>query len=206
MVNPDTEKQKEYKIQRLILVNVSPWFRKALTGDWQEAKQLRLEFEDVDAEVIKQFLHYLICGELRLPKYSPENELLPIRLWVFADKHLLPGLRNEAIEHLYNSLRKPDCWPIFPSTLTIAEALESCTPTSALYRFMVAILVSGVSSGPLHKEGDTFDYQIGEYSTKELKVLERFPGLMSEVLAETVLAQRQPFEFPTLSDLCVNEQ
>ncbi|KAK3700775.1 hypothetical protein LTR37_015747 [Vermiconidia calcicola] len=133
-------------IQRTLLTNASPWFAKALDERFAEGQSLTLRFPDTDPQVVEYFVYYLFHGRAPFQDYAIDVsnreeaqllQLLSLRLWVFADEHLLPALQNQAIRSLHY-LTFDLCSPR-PSTML--EALESSSPGSALRRFMMAELI-----------------------------------------------------------------
>ena len=187
---------KEYKIQRALLVNASIWFQKALTGKWEEGETLGLTFPDVDVNVIEQFLYFLVRGEVNLPPYDSHNEVLPVKLWIFADKYDLPTLQSQAMTRLY-ALYTPGCPnATYPSIQTIAEALSMSTQSSDLYRCMKAVLMTGLRSGIVETQGT--NKQMGNYMSEDVMMLEQFPGVMTDILRETFLFGPKLFGAPTL--------
>ena len=181
VVHPGLETQKEYKIQRALLVNASVSFEKALTGNWKEATELKLVLEDIDIEVVEQFLYFLIRGEVQLPPRNAQNELLAVRLWVFADKYFLPKLQNLVMRHLYWCHSPHITDSAYPSIRTITEALNTSMPGSALYKFMMSMLVTGL------REGNMYEGDMGQYTSDEIQLLERLPGVLTKVLKTVML-------------------
>jgi hypothetical protein len=173
-------------VQRTIIANASPWFKKALTGGWTESRALRLTFPETDCNIIKHFLYFLMHGETRLPQNNQDNELLPVKLWIFADEHLLPKLQNQVMKHLYHAHNPGSSSWSYPSTNTIAQALSLSTNNSALYKFMMSVLVSGLHDVSERSDGHGSKYFVGYYGSNDILVLEGIPGLMTEILKESL--------------------
>jgi hypothetical protein len=181
VVHQCLERQKEYKIQRDLLVNASVSFQKAPTRSWKEAAESRLALDDTEIEAIEQFLYFLIRGEVRLPLRSAQNELLPVRLWVFTVKHFLPKLQNLIMRHLYSSHSPSVVDSAYPQIQTITEELNTSVPDSALYKFMMWVLVTGL------RDGSLYEYDMGQDTSDEILLLERLPGVLTDVLKKVML-------------------
>lgn len=175
-------------MQKTLLINASPWFKEALTGTWTKTKRLILPFPEVGPDVIEQFLYYLFQGEARLPTHEYQSENLAIGLWVFADQHLLPKLQNQAMRHIYQYHNPVFATSEYLSTDTIAEALDTSAPDSALYKFMIWTIISGLCSVDGVGEETCSDYRMGQFWASDLITFDRIPGLMTEILRQFMMA------------------
>ena len=180
--------QKEYNVQRALLINSSARFKKALDGNWKEGKESRLQFPDTEIDVVEQFFCFLIRGEVQPPKHSPDTELLPVRLWAFADKYIPPKLQNQVIAHVHESYSirprsqsYPTRDPVYPPFHTIAEALEVSSPGSALFTLMVSYLVGGLCFGMFSSGEDP------KYTDDDLEIFERSSGRIAGIIKASVL-------------------
>ena len=75
----------------------------------------------------------------------------------------------------------------YPSTDTIAEALASSAPDSALHSFMMHILCHGMCYPKARYDRATSTYIMGHYISNDMSPLERVPGLMGQVLGKVLL-------------------
>ncbi|RMY32821.1 hypothetical protein D0866_06342 [Hortaea werneckii] len=94
------------RIQRTLLLNLSPWFKKALTSGFIEGQSLTLRFPGVPTDVVQTFVYWIFHGTIRCGDNSVQGEVLETcreqqalfaRLWTFGEEHLLPELQHAAI-------------------------------------------------------------------------------------------------------------
>lgn len=193
-------------MQKALLVNASRYFKIALTQGWLESKKTKLPLHEVELEVAEHFLYFLIRGEILLPAATTDNELLPVRLWVFADMIELPKLQNLAMRQLYKRMQPGLGGAKYPSTKTIAEALDRSMANSTLHKFMMSILLVGIHDGKTSKTATGSLPQLGRYTSKDLEVLERIPGLTTRLLYETQTPGKTNVRALALSELMVPEK
>jgi hypothetical protein len=160
---------------------------------------------EVDLNVVEQFLCFIIRGEIQLPNHDSENEILPVRLWVFADQNLMPKLQNQAMTYLFDTFGGGRWCTVYPLTQTIAEALVTSTPDSALYRFMFSRLLKGVHTGTVYQEGPEAVYHMGKYTSEDLAVFERIPKLLIRLMYESRLWNTNELKLHTLTEYSVRE-
>ena len=204
---------KQYKIQRTPSVNASPWFEKALSGNWAESNDKKVVFRDVDPTVMEYFLYYLMRGEIGITVQSQQNELLysqqdeltAVRLCVFADKHFLPKLQNHAMNYLHAVMGRTHNDRPYTCINTIAEALEASTPGSPLYRFKMAVLTTGLNNGSVYEDTRGSIIHMGKYTSEEVVVLERIPGVMTTLLFQSMLGGKSAPRRLRLEELLVEE-
>ncbi|KAI6907387.1 hypothetical protein KC318_g8969 [Hortaea werneckii] len=101
------------RIQRTLLLNLSPWFKKALTSGFIEGQSLTLRFPGVPTDVVQTFVYWIFHGTIRCGDNSVQGEVLETcreqqalfaRLWTFGEEHLLPELQHAAIRALSEQL------------------------------------------------------------------------------------------------------
>lgn len=178
--------EKSFKVQRTLLMFASNWFEEALDRLSEEGQPVVLRFPDTDPQVLEHFVYFLMRG--RILNYDsdwdePIDETLAVRIWVFADKHGLVKLQNQAMELLHDRFDLHD--DIFPEPETLCEALETSAPKSAMRKFMLAMMITGLqfwkACGGNELDGRTY---LG-YSPTEVQTVANANGVMIE-LAERI--------------------
>ncbi|SMY26662.1 unnamed protein product [Zymoseptoria tritici ST99CH_1A5] len=103
-----------HKVSKAMLCHASPYFVKALSGSFKQARERTLRLPGCDEDTFKLFIGYLANN--RLPDYtaayeasmSPGDETATdklhtsfqdqlINLWSLADAYLMPSLQNKAM-------------------------------------------------------------------------------------------------------------
>ncbi|RMY56276.1 hypothetical protein D0863_13032 [Hortaea werneckii] len=168
------------KIQRTLLLNLSPWFNKALTSGFIEGQSLTLRFPRVPSDVVQTFVYWIFHGTLRWDEKSPEGamlktheELLPLftRLWMFGEEHLLPELQRAAMCALHEELRH-----IYPAVKLLLEVYEGTAPDSPLRKLMAYEAASGWRHGGLsNSDGNAYGY-----SREDLDQMGAIPGFTAD--------------------------
>ncbi|KAI7378101.1 hypothetical protein KC336_g19446 [Hortaea werneckii] len=138
------------KIQRILLLNLSPWFKKALTSGFIEGQSLTLRFPGVPSDVVQTFVYWIFHGTLPwsdwrdgvaqgdLVQTNEELQAILARLWMFSEEHLLPGLQDVARHALSHQLLYT-----FPSVELLLEVYEGTAPDSPLRKLMANEVASG---------------------------------------------------------------
>lgn len=135
------------KIQRTLLLNLSPWFNKALTSGFIEGQSLTLRFPGVPSNVVQTFVYWIFHGRIPENEDDPEGEKLEghqelqallARLWMFCEEHLLPELQHAAMRALSEQLSKA-----YPAVELLLEVYEGTAPESPLRKVMAAEAASG---------------------------------------------------------------
>ncbi|KAI7267157.1 hypothetical protein KC345_g8016 [Hortaea werneckii] len=135
------------KIQRTLLLNLSPWFEKALTSGFMEDQSLTLRFPGFPSEVVQTFVYWTFHGTIPWSKDSSEGGMLKTheelqallaRLWMFGEEHLLPKLQDQAIWGLEDLLTYR-----FPAVELLLEVYGGTAPGSPLRTVMVNEVASG---------------------------------------------------------------
>ncbi|KAI7354413.1 hypothetical protein KC354_g11163 [Hortaea werneckii] len=151
------------RIQRTLLLNLSPWFKKALTSDFIEGQSLTLRFPGVPSDVVQTFVYWIFHGTLRwreavtqggyFETYGRPQALLA-RLWMFSEEHLLPELQHAAMCALSEQLSEA-----FPAVELLLEVYEGTAPDSPLRKLMANEAASGWRNRrPTDSNGNTYGY------------------------------------------------
>ncbi|KAL8665497.1 MAG: hypothetical protein Q9202_002202 [Teloschistes flavicans] len=93
-------RQDQYVIHAELLCYYSLFFKKALTGNFEEAKTGLVQLHDDDPEVFDIFQNWLYKQDLGLDASQCVRFTLLLSLWVFGDKVQVPSFQDAAIEAL----------------------------------------------------------------------------------------------------------
>ncbi|KAI6807096.1 hypothetical protein KC332_g11700 [Hortaea werneckii] len=135
------------RIQRTLLLNLSAWFKTALTSGFMEGQSLTLRFPGFPSEVVQTFVYWIFHGTIPWSKDSSEGGMLKTheelqallaRLWMFGEEHLLPKLQDQAIWGLTDLLTYR-----FPAVELLLEVYEGTAPDSPLRKLMANEAASG---------------------------------------------------------------
>lgn len=138
----------KYQIFEIFLTHHSEYFKRALAGIWRETSDNIVVLEnDVEPSTFNLFVEWLYTQELPamspdwrriadpLHPYSVSAKMLRLKLYVFADRFVVPRLReqlNRAIVNDYDS----DC-PALEEYKTITYAFHNLPPTDPILDLIV---------------------------------------------------------------------
>ena len=138
----------KYHVSETFLNHHSEYFRRALAGTWREATERVIVLgDDVEPSVFNLFVEWLYMQALPvlspdwrriadpLHPYSISAKMLRLKLYVFADRFVVPFLRkqlNRAIVNDYDS----DC-PALEEYETITYAFSNLPPTDPILDLIV---------------------------------------------------------------------
>ena len=177
--------EQPYKVQRTMLTRISKWFERALNGNFVEAQKQELDFPGISAKTLELFLFWLFEGEVACSSqgnvsktYDPERkeQLEQVRLWIFADQHLMPTLQNEVMERLEDLSADLDAQ--IPLT-TVRIAYENTPPGSCMRHFMMDQVCKGLFYGPGTAKMGTGDQG---YPVRAVAGLNDIPGFVEDLL------------------------
>jgi hypothetical protein len=149
-----------------------------------EGQKLELRFPDTDTETLQFFLYWLFEGRLPQDAGDPtqrpmdeirEEHMMYVRVWVFADKHLIPMLQNESLRRLYHLTRSAR---VCLSIATIHTAYENTAPGSSMRQFMIDQVSLGLCNGP---EGGRDSHVYVGYYTGDVGSLSDVPGFTEDL-------------------------
>jgi speckle-type POZ protein len=93
-------KNKEFKCHKVILAARSPVFKAMFTRDTLEAKSSLVTIEDVNPDVLNEFLKFVYSGSVK------NMESFATELIVNADKYIVPSLINMCAAHLEENINE----------------------------------------------------------------------------------------------------
>ena len=94
----------QYFVPSSTLEEASKYFKAAVAGSFKEAEERTLRLQSCDKNTLESFLYWLHRDHLpdKADDVSFETyEATLIRLWAFADHHLLPRLQNEVMNQIF---------------------------------------------------------------------------------------------------------
>ncbi|GAB1743341.1 hypothetical protein NU219Hw_g9182t1 [Hortaea werneckii] len=168
------------RIQRTLLLHLSPWFRKALTNGFIEGRTLTLRFPGVPSDVIETFVYWIFHGvvcwgdsssEAGMPKTHQELQALLARLWMFGEEHLLPELQHVAMCALDKQLTYE-----YPNLELLLEVYEGTAPDSLLRK----VMAREAASGWRNKQRPNPSGNVYGYSRDDLDRVGAVPGFTAD--------------------------
>ncbi|KAI6807122.1 hypothetical protein KC327_g11474 [Hortaea werneckii] len=151
MVNIVLDRDGTVKIQRTLLLNLSPWFKTALTRGFMEGQSLKLRFPGFPSNVVQTFVYWIFHGRIPWDEDMPEGEMLKThdlqallaRLWMFAEEHLLPDLQRAAMSALSEQQTHT-----LPAVELLLEVYKGTALDSPLRKAMANAAASGYTRRP----------------------------------------------------------
>ncbi|KAJ4300754.1 hypothetical protein N0V90_002842 [Kalmusia sp. IMI 367209] len=100
-----------WKTHKMLLCSHSHWFRKAITGEFEEkySKSILLEDDPEFADAIDCMITYLYEATYNPGKYGKVEPLVHAQVFVIADKYHCPSLFEMARINLMNTVRTIQC-------------------------------------------------------------------------------------------------
>jgi hypothetical protein len=93
-------------VHKNYLCRFSKYFRAALNNPaFAEAESQEVDLEETGTEAFDNYLHWVYHGSI--PPFEPINlhQLQDfLRLWIFADKYIVPNLQNNVMSHMIKLL------------------------------------------------------------------------------------------------------
>ncbi|KAI9762830.1 MAG: hypothetical protein M4579_000183 [Chaenotheca gracillima] len=101
--------KQHWRLHRELLRYVGRFFSRALSQDYREGQNSRIDFPEDDPEGFKLFVVWLYRGDLP-PLINATWDGVPLmrqhlELYYFADKLCIPSLQNKAIDEIFHALR-----------------------------------------------------------------------------------------------------
>lgn len=87
-------------LHKSLLCASSEFFEKAFTGQFKEAKEKAMHFEDVNIHVFECFVEWLYYGTITVVGKKDMQLDLLVDVYIFADRVLCAGLKNSVMDHL----------------------------------------------------------------------------------------------------------
>ncbi|PVH71817.1 hypothetical protein DL98DRAFT_577183 [Cadophora sp. DSE1049] len=126
-----------FQLHKNYLCHYSPYFRAALTGPFIESEDQQVKLEETSPSVFGIFVNWLYTQTL--VNKSSEQPLSShlFKLWILADKLLIPRLQNDILSML-EAARKSKGLP----SAVFGYVYENTTEESMLRKYIVAMCLS----------------------------------------------------------------
>ena len=136
-VGPD---RHTFHVHPELLFKVSPVFKAAFSGAYQESSERCMALPDEEPETVERLTQWLYSRSFSLTddvsfESADERYWQLARLNTLADKFDIGLLKNSIIDELFATRRTPEVWP--PQPPVIAYIYENTTETSSLRKLMV---------------------------------------------------------------------
>lgn len=132
LVGPE---EKEYSVPECLLVEKSDFFRAACKKEWKEGLEHTVRLPETSPEALDLYLHWIYRNEVFIPakdkKVTPPVSTSSIKSWIVGDKFGDTGLRNAAIDRLFNQYADDFH---FPGPVGVTLAWDNASPESTLNR------------------------------------------------------------------------
>lgn len=105
-------------VQEAFLNSSSDYFRKALTGEFEESHTKTLHLPECGTETFKHLLFWMVNRDIEVPKWdendSSQAQIQLAHLWAAGQMYLMPNLQNRVMECL---------WTVFEDSNTSVDAV-----------------------------------------------------------------------------------
>ncbi len=146
-----------------LLVSQSPYFRKALSGDWKEKKEGRIDLSDQNVNAFELVLQYLFTGRIDVLELSTKEKphtwtsIRPhIRLYALAEYLQMPKLADLTMDKIITGLLAEKDFAGYlgsAETKFIIENVMGNAPLLCFAENLCAFVVFGVGLDP----GENYD-------------------------------------------------
>lgn len=137
--------KQKFVLHRNFICHYSPFFDATFNGDFKEGKDQQLDLEETDPKVFGIFVNWLYTQEIVAPDEYPATSSHLVRLWVLADRMLVPKLQDDALEE-FDKLRVEHRLRL--SGGTIQYIYDNTVDGSPLRRYVVALEATGYKDMP----------------------------------------------------------
>ncbi|KAI9703684.1 MAG: hypothetical protein M1836_007454 [Candelina mexicana] len=146
-----------------LLISHSPYFRKALSGDWKEKEQARINLPDQDVTAFKMVLQYLFQDQIDRLEVSTKEDPYTwtsirnhVRLYALAEYLQIPKLANLAMDKIIEGLSAEKDVAGYLGSAETRFIVENMLSDAPLYHFAVKLCAFVI----FNKNNDAADYEI----------------------------------------------
>ena len=100
-VGPDDRKKKNFQLYRGLICFHSAYFNKLIHGTFKDSGSDHIKIKTVEVDIFEHIFFWLNSGKLYVPrseKVVPLSFKTIAEIYVFADTHIIPRLKNAAVE------------------------------------------------------------------------------------------------------------
>ncbi|KAF5680539.1 hypothetical protein FDENT_8361 [Fusarium denticulatum] len=116
---------QEFKAHRVILSAHSKCFAKALTGDWKESSERKIDIKDFDPSIVEAMLRFVYSFEYT-NTYGTSSMVFDAQMWQIADKYDIPALMAESKKKF--EIAVTTGWSMDDFSTAVAIVYESALP------------------------------------------------------------------------------
>lgn len=133
------EEEKVYNLHKVYLTHYSPYFEKALNGEFSEATSNEVVLDHTEPNVFDWFVDWLYNQDLSyVPKQnSVERSTEMIKLWVLGDYLQVPRLQNLVVDKLFDFRAETIFQPGLALPPSMYAWVYENTPTASKLRAVV---------------------------------------------------------------------
>lgn len=106
--------KKLYHVHEDLLCHHSAYFRGVFQGRFEEGRTKTLELEDEKSAIVELLIEWLYYSRIDFEP-GKTTTINFVKLWIFADKCLMPDLKNYAIDLLHTHSFREDVIVLRPS-------------------------------------------------------------------------------------------
>jgi hypothetical protein len=111
ILSGDGEKKPVF-VHKNYICEYSKYFRVAFHDGFAETDAQEIDLEETDPQTFNRFLHWTYHQSLPTSELGPNHFNKNVKLWIFADKYIVPKLQNYIMtiimESLYGALARSD--------------------------------------------------------------------------------------------------
>jgi hypothetical protein len=116
--------QQEFKLPKNVVSHYSPFFETAFKSQFIEGQTQSMTLEDVEGEIFGCMVHWFYTQKVETQSVGTHADDLPklVKLWILAERCIVPRLQNAAFGHIYNYLN--NIFNPFPVFGPVPDALK----------------------------------------------------------------------------------
>lgn len=137
------KEHEEIWVHSGVLSQHSGFFKAALRGPFSEAQTKTIILDDVDLDIFTSIVQWMYSGELNEHRFwcdhfDHASEL--VRLWVLADRFLMPTLKNLIINAMHQAMIQSFPVPLL-NAFKASQLWNEVPKDSEMSRYLVDVLV-----------------------------------------------------------------
>lgn len=192
MVGPS---QKPFPVHKAFLFDVSPFFRAALDGEFEEARNCAMTLPDDKEETFERFLAWLYFKDYRIPSWFVEE---PDDFWediiddhIFSDKIQAQAFQEAIIDKAFAAWNLCDLRPM--SLIMVSKIYREAPETSPLRKLALSVYESIPPSWFLERQVVDDLETIPRFAAE---LVRKLAGIRRDVEERCTLAAEDFYEAP----------
>ena len=192
------ESKEVFYLHKDIFCEVSPFFRAALTGGFQETEDQTLSFPEDDVDTFERFIEWVYTKSFSLASNDTNEELdvhylTLARIFILADKLQVLSLKNKAILIMFQSAQNAK-W--LPGCDVLKYIYDKTQEKCGLRRLVVAFYVWKVD----------YKWYDQDNCVGDLLTMRDFPAELALALAQRISQSERSNPFKSDADEIVASQ